>query len=110
VLQDLGGVLRFWKLRMRPGAPVGFGLLGEMPWVGLPGNPVSTMVTSVSAVDPGSTGGADQAEAETAALPSRHRERKGRNLGRAPHRTSRIRDSYLHGPGQCASGHSRRSI
>jgi molybdopterin molybdotransferase len=45
VLQDLGGVLRFWKLRMRPGAPVGFGLLGEMPWVGLPGNPVSTMVT-----------------------------------------------------------------
>ncbi|HEX2610005.1 MAG TPA: gephyrin-like molybdotransferase Glp, partial [Gemmatimonadales bacterium] len=45
VLQDLGGILRFWKLRMRPGAPVGFGLLGEMPWVGLPGNPVSTMVT-----------------------------------------------------------------
>lgn len=45
VLQDLGGVLRFWRLRMRPGAPVGFGLLGEMPWIGLPGNPVSTMVT-----------------------------------------------------------------
>jgi molybdopterin molybdotransferase len=45
VLQALGGVLRFWRLRMRPGAPVGFGLLGEMPWVGLPGNPVSTMVT-----------------------------------------------------------------
>jgi molybdopterin molybdotransferase len=45
VLEDLGGELRFWKLRMRPGAPVGFGLLGEMPWIGLPGNPVSTMVT-----------------------------------------------------------------
>ena len=30
---------------MRPGAPVGFGLLGDMPWIGLPGNPVSTMVT-----------------------------------------------------------------
>jgi len=30
---------------MRPGAPVGFGLLGEQPWIGLPGNPVSTMVT-----------------------------------------------------------------
>jgi molybdopterin molybdotransferase len=30
---------------MRPGAPVGFGLLGRMPWIGLPGNPVSTMVT-----------------------------------------------------------------
>jgi molybdopterin molybdotransferase len=45
VLAQLGGELRFWKLRMRPGAPVGFGLLGEMPWIGLPGNPVSTMVT-----------------------------------------------------------------
>ncbi len=45
VLEELGGELRFWKLRMRPGAPVGFGLLGQMPWIGLPGNPVSTMVT-----------------------------------------------------------------
>jgi molybdopterin molybdotransferase len=45
VLEELGTELRFWKLRMRPGAPVGFGLLGEMPWIGLPGNPVSTMVT-----------------------------------------------------------------
>jgi molybdopterin molybdotransferase len=45
VLDELGAVQRFWKLRMRPGAPVGFGLLGGIPWVGLPGNPVSTMVT-----------------------------------------------------------------
>jgi molybdopterin molybdotransferase len=45
VLEELGAELRFWKLRMRPGAPVGFGLLGGTPWIGLPGNPVSTMVT-----------------------------------------------------------------
>ncbi|MFL5403392.1 MAG: molybdopterin-binding protein [Gemmatimonadales bacterium] len=45
VLEEIGGELRFWRLRMRPGAPVGFGLLGSMPWIGLPGNPVSTMVT-----------------------------------------------------------------
>jgi molybdopterin molybdotransferase len=45
VLEELGAQQRFWKLRMRPGAPVGFGLLGEIPWIGLPGNPVSTMVT-----------------------------------------------------------------
>jgi molybdopterin molybdotransferase len=43
--EHLGATQRFWKLRMRPGAPVGFGLLGEVPWIGLPGNPVSTMVT-----------------------------------------------------------------
>jgi len=45
VLSELGGELKFWKLRMRPGAPVGFGMLGPVPWIGLPGNPVSTMVT-----------------------------------------------------------------
>jgi molybdopterin molybdotransferase len=45
VLDELGAQQRFWKLRMRPGAPVGFGLLGAIPWIGLPGNPVSTMVT-----------------------------------------------------------------
>jgi molybdopterin molybdotransferase len=45
VLEELGAALRFWKLRMRPGAPVGFGVLEGKPWIGLPGNPVSTMVT-----------------------------------------------------------------
>jgi molybdopterin molybdotransferase len=45
VMAELGADLRFWRLRMRPGAPVGFGLLGQIPWIGLPGNPVSTMVT-----------------------------------------------------------------
>ncbi|HEX6537183.1 MAG TPA: gephyrin-like molybdotransferase Glp [Gemmatimonadaceae bacterium] len=45
VLAELGVELRVWKVRMRPGAPLGFGWLGGMPWIGLPGNPVSTMVT-----------------------------------------------------------------
>jgi molybdopterin molybdotransferase len=45
VLQELGGTLHFWRIEMRPGAPVGFGTLGGRPWLGLPGNPVSTMVT-----------------------------------------------------------------
>jgi len=45
VLESLGGALHFWRIRMRPGAPVGFGEVGGMPWIGLPGNPVSTMVT-----------------------------------------------------------------
>jgi len=45
VLQELGGELKFWRIGMRPGAPVGFGTIGGIPWIGLPGNPVSTMVT-----------------------------------------------------------------
>jgi molybdopterin molybdotransferase len=45
VLEALGAEMKFWRVRMRPGAPLGFGLLRGAPWVGLPGNPVSTMVT-----------------------------------------------------------------
>lgn len=42
---DLGGELVFWKVRMRPGAPLAFGMLGSTPWLGLSGNPVSAMVS-----------------------------------------------------------------
>ena len=45
VLSSLGAEMKFWRVRMRPGAPLGFGVLGGMPWIGLPGNPVSAMVT-----------------------------------------------------------------
>jgi len=45
VLTELGCDMKLWRIRMRPGAPLGFGLLGRLPWIGLPGNPVSTMVT-----------------------------------------------------------------
>jgi molybdopterin molybdotransferase len=45
VLAELGASLDFWRVKMRPGAPIGFGMLGATPWLGLPGNPVSTMVT-----------------------------------------------------------------
>jgi molybdopterin molybdotransferase len=45
VLEQIGAELRFWRVRMRPGAPLGFGVLDGVPWLGLPGNPVSTMVT-----------------------------------------------------------------
>jgi molybdopterin molybdotransferase len=45
VLDSQGLDLKFWRIRMRPGAPVGFGFVRGLPWIGLPGNPVSTMVT-----------------------------------------------------------------
>ncbi|MEX0690880.1 MAG: gephyrin-like molybdotransferase Glp [Gemmatimonadales bacterium] len=45
VITRLGGTIDFWRLRMRPGAPVGFGQVMGVPWIGLPGNPVSAMVT-----------------------------------------------------------------
>ena len=45
VLTELGGEIKLWRIAMRPGAPVGVGLLSGTPWIGLPGNPVSAMVT-----------------------------------------------------------------
>ena len=43
-LESLGGTMDFWRVRMRPGSPLGFAQVGGLPWIGLPGNPVSTMV------------------------------------------------------------------
>lgn len=45
VLRELGATMRFWRVKIRPGGPLGFGLYGATPWLGLPGNPVSAMVT-----------------------------------------------------------------
>lgn len=45
VLERLGAELDFWKVSMRPGKPITFGRLGGRPFFGLPGNPVSSMVT-----------------------------------------------------------------
>ena len=45
VVTRLGGSLSLWRVRMRPGAPIGFGRLFGVPWLGLPGNPVSALVT-----------------------------------------------------------------
>ncbi|MDB4893664.1 MAG: hypothetical protein JWL61_5519, partial [Gemmatimonadetes bacterium] len=45
VVAELGGELSLWRVRMRPGAPLGFGTLFGAPWLGLPGNPVSALVT-----------------------------------------------------------------
>ena len=45
VFAEMGGELAFWKVRMRPGAPMAFGSLRGIPWLGLSGNPVSAMVS-----------------------------------------------------------------
>lgn len=42
VLEELGTRMVFWKVRQRPGKPLAFGLLGGVPVLGLPGNPVSS--------------------------------------------------------------------
>ncbi|WP_444929256.1 gephyrin-like molybdotransferase Glp [Microbulbifer sp. SSSA002] len=44
VLEELGEI-GFWKVAMKPGKPFAFGFLQETPFFGLPGNPVSALVT-----------------------------------------------------------------
>jgi molybdopterin molybdotransferase len=45
VVRQIGGDVRIDRVRMRPGAPLAFGVIGDVPWLGLPGNPVSALVT-----------------------------------------------------------------
>jgi len=52
ILTRLGEV-RFWKVAMKPGRPLAFGDLGSALFFGLPGNPVSVMVTFYQFVQPG---------------------------------------------------------
>lgn len=52
VLEDMGLSMLFWRVRQRPGKPLVFGLLGDMPVFGLPGNPVSSAVCFEAYVRP----------------------------------------------------------
>ncbi len=44
VMQELGNI-DFWRINIRPGKPLAFGTIQDIPFFGLPGNPVSAMVT-----------------------------------------------------------------
>ena len=44
LLSKLGEVV-FWKIAMKPGRPLAYGKIGKAHFFGLPGNPVSVMVT-----------------------------------------------------------------
>lgn len=46
------GQINFWKVAMRPGQPLAFGLVSGKPLFGLPGNPVSSMVSFEQFVRP----------------------------------------------------------
>ncbi len=45
VMREEGNRMQFWRVAMKPGRPLAFGAMGEVPIVGLPGNPVSSMVS-----------------------------------------------------------------
>jgi len=40
------GEMHFWSLNMKPGRPLAFGMIGGIPLLGLPGNPVAAMIST----------------------------------------------------------------
>ena len=46
------GHLHLWRLAIKPGRPIALGQLGQVPFVGLPGNPVAVVVTFLNLVRP----------------------------------------------------------
>ncbi len=55
IQEALGGMgldVDFWKIGMRPGKPLIFGTFGDVPMLGLPGNPVSALVCGLIFVVP----------------------------------------------------------
>ena len=52
VMKHLGMEMVFWKVAMRPGQPLAFGTMGGKPVFGLPGNPVSSMISFEQFVRP----------------------------------------------------------
>ncbi|MFC1564506.1 gephyrin-like molybdotransferase Glp, partial [candidate division KSB1 bacterium] len=51
-LLELGMTEHFWRVKQKPGKPLLFGSLGDTPVFGLPGNPVSVMVSFLMYVEP----------------------------------------------------------
>jgi molybdopterin molybdotransferase len=64
ILTTLGEV-NFWKIAMKPGRPLAFGRIGNALFFGLPGNPVSVMVTFYYFVKPALRRLMGQADTET---------------------------------------------
>jgi len=52
VLGKEGLQVDFWKIAMRPGKPLIFGTIGGTPMLGLPGNPVSSLVCALIYLKP----------------------------------------------------------
>ena len=52
IMKEVGNQMQFWQVAMRPGKPLAFGAIGNVPIFGLPGNPVSSMISFEQFVRP----------------------------------------------------------
>lgn len=75
VLEGMGLERLFWRVRVRPGSALVFGLLGRRPFWGVPGNPVSAMVAFEAFIRPALRRMAGHARLHRPRLPVRAAER-----------------------------------
>jgi molybdopterin molybdotransferase len=87
MLVEEGVTIDFWRVAIKPGKPLAFGRRGGVTVLGLPGNPVSAMVTFVLFAAPLLRALAG----DRSPLPPRRRVRLGRALAHAPGRTELVR-------------------
>jgi len=52
IMKEVGNRMQFWQVAMRPGKPLAFGAIQGIPVFGLPGNPVSSMISFEQFVRP----------------------------------------------------------
>ena len=81
ILDEIAQV-NFWKLAMKPGRPLSFGRIGEAFFFGLPGNPVSVMVTFYQFVLPALRRLMGEKSCEPLRLPARALNRLKKKPGR----------------------------
>ncbi|GAC1593041.1 MAG: molybdopterin molybdotransferase MoeA [Polyangiales bacterium] len=87
VLQEIGVVLDFYKVALKPGKPLVVGRRGRTHVLGLPGNPVSAIVTFLLFAGPLLR----KLAGETTVLPNLTPARLGRDLRHTPGRTELVR-------------------
>ena len=89
VLDELGEIA-FWKLAIKPGKPFAFGFLPNSVFIGLPGNPVSALVTMHQLAVPMLT----KISGQDAVKPLRIAAKAGCSIKKAPGRTDFQRGVY----------------
>jgi molybdopterin molybdotransferase len=91
VLGELGVEEAFWRVRMRPGKPVSFGVRDRTLVFGLPGNPVSAVVGFLAFVEPALRRLAGERDAQMRTVPARLVGPAAPSGGRTTFLTSRLR-------------------
>ena len=104
VLRESGLELDFWRIAMRPGKPLLFGRFGDTPVLGLPGNPVSSLICAIIFMAPA----LDRMQGVAAQARPRRTARLAAPLGQNDEREDYLRATLSHNGGPHVTPFSRQ--